>query len=208
MKNSYCTVYIVRHGQTEWNVKRLIQGQKNSQLTQLGIEQASAAALKLQDVVFDEVYSSDLDRASLTASIIAKEKKLAVKLTELLREKNYGEYEGRAYDVFQSELKEYTDEFDSLPQDKKWDFKFPTIETDGEVITRVIRFLREVAFANPGKSVLIVTHAGVIGNLLIHLGVWSYADQHSKKLNNAGFLKIESDGIDFFVKDADGIDIL
>ena len=208
MKDAYCTIYLVRHGQTDWNVKKLIQGQKNSQLTQLGIEQASAAAAKLQDVVFDQVYSSDLDRASLTASIIAKEKKLAIQLTELLREKNYGDYEGRAYDVFQSELKEYTDEFENLPPEKKWDYKFPTIETDGEVITRLLRFLREVSFANPGKKILIVTHGGIIGNLLIHLGVWSYADQHSRKLNNAGYLKIESDGIDFFVRDADGIDIL
>jgi broad specificity phosphatase PhoE len=106
------------------------------------------------------------------------------------------------------ELKEYTEEFDSLPNDKKWDYKFPSIETDGEVISRVLRFLREIAVGNPGKNVLIVTHAGVIGNLLIHLGVWNYQDQYSKKLNNAGYLKIESDGIDFFVKDADGIDIL
>lgn len=207
MNNPNCTIYLVRHGQTVWNVKKLIQGQKNSQLTKLGIEQADATAAKLQKIVFDGVYSSDLDRAHLTASIIAKERNLIVSMTKLLREKNYGRYEGRAYDVFQSELKEYSDEFDSLPHDKKWDYKFPTIETDGEVVSRVITFLREVAIGHPGKNVLIVTHAGVIGNLLIHLGVWDYSEQYKRKLNNAGFLKLESDGIDFFVKEADGIDI-
>ena len=205
--NSLCKIYIVRHGQTEWNVKRLIQGHKNSQLTKLGIEQAFAAAAKLQNIVFDEVYSSDLDRAHLTASIIAKEKQLVVKMTKLLREKSYGKYEGRGYDVFQSELKEYTDEFDKHPHDKKWSFKFPDIETDEEVVIRTLRFLREISIANPNKKVLVVTHAGVIGNLLIHLGVWDYPEQHTKKLANAGYLQLESDGIDFFVKEADGIDI-
>jgi probable phosphoglycerate mutase len=59
MKSVYCTIYLVRHGQTEWNVKRLIQGQKNSQLTKLGLEQAAATAAKLQDIIFDDVFEDE-----------------------------------------------------------------------------------------------------------------------------------------------------
>lgn len=205
--NQPCTIYLVRHGETEWNVKRLIQGHGDSPLTKLGIKQASNTAEKLKNVHFDQVFSSDLSRARDTAEIIAQERNLAIKMTEFLREKAFGDYEGREYDIFRTELKEYSENFAQLTSREKWNFKYPTIETDAEVIERLIRFLREVALAYHGRNVLVVSHAGIIGLLLIHLGVWDYSDQHTKKIGNASYLKLESDGIDFFVKEAEGIDI-
>lgn len=206
-RNQPCTIYLVRHGETEWNVKRLMQGHGDSSLTKNGIKQAKEAANKLKSVHFDEVFSSDLGRAHSTAKIIIQERKLAIKTTAFLREKNLGKYDGRDYEVFQGELKAYSEEFSKLPSQEKFKFKYPTMESDEEVITRLLRFLREVAIAYTGKMILVVTHAGVIGNLLIHLGAWDYTDQYKKLIGNAGFLKLESDGVDFFIKEAEGIDI-
>lgn len=207
MANKLCNIYLVRHGETDWNVKKLIQGHKDSKLTQNGYMQAINAAEKLKNIHFDEVFSSDLSRAHNTAKIITQERNLAIKMNQLLREKSYGNYEGREYGIFRAELKAYTDEFESLSDDKKWAFEYPTIETDEKVVERMLRFIREVSFAYRGKNILVVTHAGIIGLLLIHLGIWTYKDQYVKNIGNASFLRLESDGIDFFVKEADGIEL-
>lgn len=207
MKNKYCTFYVVRHGETEWNVKKLMQGHSNSPLTTNGIKQARETAKKMRNIHFDEVFSSDLERAKQTAEIIALEKKLAVKTTQLLREKNLGHYEGKKYTIFQTELKKYLEEFESLNEDSKKKYRYPTMESDEDVVTRFITFIREIAVAYPDKTVLLTTHAGVIGNFLIHLGLWTYKDQFKKKVKNGGFLKFKSDGIDFFMLESKGIEV-
>ena len=62
-------VYIIRHGETEWNLKGIHQGHKNSELTQKGKEQASCLGQRFKDsnLVFNSIYTSDLDRALETA---------------------------------------------------------------------------------------------------------------------------------------------
>ena len=207
MKNNYCTFYIIRHGETEWNVKNLMQGHSDSPLTTNGINQAKETAKKLTSIKFDEIFSSDLGRAKRTAEIIALEKKIAVKTTQLLREKNLGDYQGKKYSIFQTELKKYLNEFESLNDENKKKYRYPGMESDEDVVVRFIRFIREIAVAYPNKTVLISTHAGVIGNFLIHLGIWTYKDQYKKKISNGGYLKLKSDGVDFFLKEAEGIEV-
>ncbi|MBI2630816.1 histidine phosphatase family protein [Candidatus Nomurabacteria bacterium] len=56
---NYCTLYLVRHGETEWNVKKITQGQSESTLTENGIRQAEETAEKLKDIKFDAIFSSD-----------------------------------------------------------------------------------------------------------------------------------------------------
>lgn len=88
-KEKYCTFYIVRHGETLWNVKGLLQGIKDSALTPTGEKQARELAAELESVNFDVIFSSDLLRARRTAEIIALERKLAVKTSQLLRERQF-----------------------------------------------------------------------------------------------------------------------
>ncbi len=64
-------IYIIRHGQTELNSKRVLQGRSDYPLNEIGIQQAKEAAEKLQGITFDTVYSSPLIRALQTAKIIA-----------------------------------------------------------------------------------------------------------------------------------------
>lgn len=87
-------MYIVRHGETEWNVRKLLQGQKDSNLTEKGKEEAERLAKKFKDTPFDAIFSSDLLRAKRTAEILAVEHNLAIQTNKLLRERHFGRLEG------------------------------------------------------------------------------------------------------------------
>ena len=101
LKKNLCTIYIIRHGETEWNVKKIMQGQKNSLLTTKGIQQAKQAAKQLKQIKFAAIFSSDLLRAKRTAQIIALEHKLIVKTRKILRERYYGKFEGKKIITYQ-----------------------------------------------------------------------------------------------------------
>src|SRR3989344_5835107 len=91
------TFYIVRHGQTEWNTKGLLQGHGDSPLTYLGVKQAEQIRDELKSIHFDAIFSSDLLRAKRTAEIVALERKIAVKTTQALRERDFGHFEGKPF---------------------------------------------------------------------------------------------------------------
>lgn len=199
--NKLTTFYIVRHGQTESNVKDFIQGQTDSPLTQKGIDEIKRIAEKLKGVNFDYVFSSDLLRAKRTAEIIALEHKLAVKTNKLLRERKFGKFEGRPateYDELNKILRQLNDE-------ERYSYKKFGIESDEEIVERFTTFIREVAIANPGKKILIVTHGAMIRIFLIRLGEGNYNTLRAGTVKNGSFIKVVSDGTDFLVKEMSGI---
>jgi broad specificity phosphatase PhoE len=207
--NKLTTIYFVRHGQSEANVKQIVSGHMDTPLTLEGEEQAKLLGRKLQPIQFDAAFSSDLIRAKRTAELITLEKKLAVKTTEALREMNFGEMEGKKHiemtAVFDEWRKEYQKNKDTI-EELKIRRVAPTAENDEEIIGRVFTFLREIAVAYAGKTVLVVSHGGVIYNLLRHLGFNEY-HQHLK-VENTAFIKLESDGVEFFIKELSGVTIL
>jgi broad specificity phosphatase PhoE len=79
--NTMTTFYLVRHGETDWNKQRIIQGQEDIPLNETGIQQAENAAKLMKSIPFDLAYSSDLMRAKRTTEIIALEHNLAVEAT-------------------------------------------------------------------------------------------------------------------------------
>ena len=96
-------IFLCRHGETDWNEQRRLQGCRgNPPLNQLGVSQSRALARFLQDVPLDVVYSSPLERSRATADAIAtaqqsslKSETLAIVVDEDLKEMNFGQYEGR-----------------------------------------------------------------------------------------------------------------
>ena len=201
-----CTIYLVRHGQTNWNVKKIFQGHKNTSLNKVGESQAKKAANRFKKVKFDAVFSSDLLRCKRTAELIALEHRLAVKTHQALRERFYGKYEGKKVSIFLEELKDLLAEYENLPDKDKFDFPMPfNIETWGQVISRFITFLREVSIAYPGKKVLIVSHGGPIKYFLIKIGYASSKKLGWGAITNTSHVKLLSDGVDFFVKKTWGV---
>ena len=204
--NNYCTLYIARHGETEWNIEHRIQGRGDSPLTSKGIQQAKDLAQKLRHIHFDAVFSSDLTRAKRTAEVIALDKELAVITAQALRERAFGSFEGKTDSEFTQELQDLLDQRDQLVDEARFKFKLhPEIETDEEIVSRSLVYLREIAVSNTGKTVLIVTHGGIIRGLLIHLGFGTYAQLHHSAVGNAAYIKLASDGVDFFIKETFGI---
>lgn len=144
--------YVIRHAQTQWNEKGLLQGHSDSPLTKKGIEQAFEMKKNLKD--FDLVFSSDFGRAKSTAKIIANK----VKTTKLLRERNFAHLEGKPYDS------------------STLDQKHPDIESNEEALRRFKLFIKNAVHANPGKRSLVVTHGGIIRSLLSFLGQPNFID--------------------------------
>jgi broad specificity phosphatase PhoE len=207
MKN-FTTIYIVRHGETEGNVQGMIQGQKDSPLTMLGEEQATALGKELSLIHFDEVFASDLGRTTRTAELIVLERKLAVKTTKILRERTFGQHEGRDFNtVFQKELKTLLDQYLLLADTDKMKYKFSEDhESDDELVARFLTFLREVGVAYPDKTILAVTHGGMIRALLIHLGFGTYKQIPHTGIKNASYIVLKTDGVEFEIVDTKGIE--
>ena len=145
-------VYLVRHGETEWNKKGLIQGHSDIPLNEEGIEQARLLANRLKESSIHYVCSSDLQRARHTAEIIAGNKQLAVNTYTQLRERHFGQLEGKEYTLIQSKLKEGA--------------AFG-VESLQSMKSRGMSCLQSIVNEAEGEHVLIVSHGGLI-NSIIH----------------------------------------
>ncbi len=201
-----CTLYVVRHGQTVWNVERKLQGQQNSDLTDVGISQARELREELSHIHFDAVFSSDASRAKQTAEIITLNKQLAVETSHLLRERNFGAYEGKTYDEWATGLKDLIDQFQTLTDEQKKTFQYaPDIESDDQIASRFLTFVREIAVAYAGKTILVVSHGAIMRASLIHLGVGNYEQLQGGAIGNGGYFVLESDGVEFRVKELKNI---
>jgi len=205
-EKNYCTIYIVRHGQAQANVDKVVAGITDTPLTQEGAKQAQARAEDLTGVKFDAVFASDLARAKRTAEIIVMEKQLAVTTREILRERNFGEWEGRPEAEVHAESRHLLEELKQLSEMDKRAFKLSTgYESDVEISGRFITFLREIGVTFGGKTVLMVTHGSMMRALLIHLGFANYDELPPGAIANTGYFILESDGVDFKVIKTEGV---
>lgn len=87
-------LYVIRHGETKWNVERRLQGRSDVELNEYGIYLAKVTAEALKDVNFDVIYSSPLIRAYKTAEIIKGDRNINIITDDRLKEMSFGIYEG------------------------------------------------------------------------------------------------------------------
>jgi len=201
-----CQIYLIRHGQTQANTTGILQGQEDSPLTDEGIKEIKNRAKELKKINFSAFYSSDTLRAKRTAELIAAEHKLIVSTTELIRERHFGNYEGKHYTEYQKDFKELLTIRESLSKTDRMKFRLAdNIETDEDTITRLIRFIREVSLDHPNETIGVVSHGGVIRAFLIHLGWASYQTLPPGTIDNVAYVKLESDGIEFNVINTKGL---
>lgn len=197
-----CTFYIVRHGQTLWNVEGIIQGHMDSPLTPLGEQQARQLAADLAHVHFDAIFSSDLERARRTAEIIAQGRGVEVQTTVLLRERKFGHYEGRE----RESLFDNADIFSGMSDAERFQYTSSAeIESDEELVTRLLDFISEVAPRYPGKTVLAATHGGLMRAALIYLGYGTYANFSRVLIGNAAYVKLVADGSTLTIEETRGV---
>ena len=204
--DKYCTFYIVRHGETVWNTQGRMQGQKDSPLTENGLKQAKDVARKLRSIKFDAAFSSDLLRAKRTAEIIALEHELAVDTTQALRERKFGSVEGKTQEELRRDLKDMYETFLSMSPEERFSKKFvDDMESDDEIATRFVTYIREMAVAYAGKTVLLVCHGGLMRAFLIKIGYGTHDELPPRAVGNTSFFKLHSDGVEFNIIETDGI---
>src|SRR3989344_8168377 len=202
MKNTLTTFYLIRHGETEWNTKKLLQGHSDSPLTEEGKIKMLELAGKLAEIHFDHAFSSDLLRAKQTAEMLILNRQLAINTTRLLRERAYGQHEGRHRDEFRAKNKALIEQVGKLSRQEQMKFKYAEdIESDDEVVQRLLVFLREAAVAYEGKTILMVSHGGVLRCFLRHLG----SSLANKDIGNASYIKFTSDGVEFNIQETSGL---
>ena len=204
-EKTYCTIYLVRHGETIWNRQKLIQGHTDSRLTEEGERQAEELGKKFRNIVFAAAFSSDLIRAKRTAELITLEKKLAVQTTAALRERYFGWYEGVSWAGRGIKIRKLLKQIMDLTFKKFLNVSLvPDEETDESLMGRFITNIREIAVGYRDKNVLVVSHGGVMRKFLIRLGCFKETDW--LKIGNTAYVILSSDGVDFFVKDMSGIE--
>lgn len=154
--------WLVRHGQTDWNLEGRLQGHQDIPLNSTGQQQAQALAPRLEDVSFNAIYSSDLRRARQTAEILAERLGLPVHLDRRLREISHGDWEGLQLSFVQQQYRQQHQR--SL--DDEMDGRAPGGESMGEVAVRIRQAADEIAKAHPGGRVLLVSHGHALGTLI------------------------------------------
>lgn len=205
-KENYCTLVLVRHGETEWNVLDIQQGWMDSPLTKDGIAQAHKLRDTLGDQHFDVLYSSDLLRAHRTAEILNIDRQLAIQTSHAIRERSAGAYEGRPKSDYNTDLRTLIEKRGELSEEEWRTFKITDdTESEEEFSQRFMRLLREISVAHPGKRVLVVTHGGSIRTLLIHLGYASRKKIPKGSFGNCGYVTLHCDGVDFFIHEVVGL---
>lgn len=149
-------ISLVRHGQTDWNLAKRIQGSSDIPLNDTGRAQAEATGRALAGGRFDAIYASPLSRALDTARIIAGHVGLGEPETiAAVAERQYGEAEGLTGEQILARWP------DGAP--------VPGRESREQVVARALPALRELGEQHPGENVIVVSHGGVISSLVRHV---------------------------------------
>ncbi len=173
-------IYIVRHGETNWNLEGRYQGSIDVELNEKGRNQALEIKAKLKDVSFDEVISSPLKRAFETAEIISGSKDILTD-TRLIERKG-GELEGKLVaEVFK--MVKFND-----PEENRY-----KIENMRDFQNRVFDFCKYLEEISVNKNILVVTHAGVCIYMRCYFENGLVDEAYKQyRLNNCEFVKYES----------------
>ncbi len=148
----------IRHGETAWNVDTRIQGQLDIGLNAKGRWQAERAGAALAGDDIDMVYSSDLWRAYDTALSVAKPHGLTVHTDEALRERGFGEFEGKTFAEIEVAMPEKSLQW----RQRVPDFTPPGGESLLLLRERVMQCISSLAEKNVGKHIVVVSHGGVM----------------------------------------------
>lgn len=180
-------IFLVRHGQDTDNAAGILNGRRDTELTELGCEQAKKVAEKLRDNNVEIIYTSPLKRAYNTARIIATELRIdEVVADEHLIERDFGILTGKPV----SDISKYTDNI--LVTDRvNYFLEVEGAEDFSTLLERGERILQEIRKRHQGKNVLVVTH-GDIGKMIraaYHDWTWEQGLKTSY-FDNTGVLEL------------------
>lgn len=148
------TLYLIRHGETQWNALGKIQGTKDISLSEAGEWQAMQVAERLfRDRPFDCIYSSQLKRAYLTANVISKRLGLPHLTDTRLQERNYGILEGLTHNEIISSYPDFS---------FQKEMEIEGLETLADLTQKISTCLEDIAHQHPGKRIVVVSHGATL----------------------------------------------
>ena len=151
-------ILAIRHGETLWNVDSRIQGHLDIGLNDTGRRQAERLGMALKDEPIAAIYASDLSRAYDTALAVSRHTGVPVQAEPGLRERSFGDFEGRTFAEIETELPE---------QAQRWRQRDPTFTpAGGESLlmleARVLSVAARLAAQHPGEQIALFAHGGVM----------------------------------------------
>ncbi len=190
-------IYLVRHGETDWNLEMRIQGQTDIPLNASGMDQAKECAMFFRDNTFDYVYSSALKRAIKTAEIIA-DGKLPVKTYPELNERSFGTWETHLWSEIHQQNTGLREQWKLIGKH----YQPPQGESILEMATRVTRrFIEVVDQHSVNDSILIIAHGGPIKAMIGYaMGVDEYVAYNWLGIHNCGINVIDYESYDFKIE--------
>ena len=189
-------LYIVRHGETEWNVIKRFQGQLNTPLTEKGMEKLRKTGKKLENVLFDEVYTSELGRTVASAEIILNENngyknnKLELQKLAELNEVYFGVWQGLTYEeVFLKYPEEGNNYFYNVKNYKAENVEAEKLE---DALERFLKGINKILDSYESGNILVVTHGTVFEMFMNYVANDSIFDIDERTLMGNGDYKVFS----------------
>lgn len=180
-------LFLLRHGQSEWNILNRVQGQEDTNLTDEGMLQARKAADRLYSEDIDLIYSSDLKRAHETAKIVGERLDLDVNSIKELREIHFGIWQGKELkDIKMNHLEKY-----NLWRSEPHKFTLEEAESLLELQERMLKAVNSLIKDNPDKNILIVSHGTAIKTLILGLLDIDISKYNKLVIGNVGLSIIE-----------------
>jgi probable phosphoglycerate mutase len=192
-------IYITRHGETLWNRENRLQGWKDSELTEKGINNAIALRKRLEHTELNAIYSSPIGRTVKTAKLICSDRIIPVLLEDDIKEINFGEWEGKVQQEIEANSRQEFYDFWKAPH------LYNHLPHKGESLKslkeRVERAVTKIITENNDGNVLIVTHGVAIRALLscfmnIPFEKW----WEGPFIEGASLTLVQYDGQDFHVE--------
>jgi probable phosphoglycerate mutase len=192
-------ILLIRHGETDWNVEKRLQGHCDIALNAEGVRQAAALGHVLRDEPLDAIYSSDLQRARDTAQAIAAVRGMTLQTDPGLRERCFGAFEGLVH----SEISErYPADFLAWKRrdlDARYTEGERRAETLREFAARALASVARVASMDGHQRIAVVTHGGVLDTLYRHAYGLGYEHARNFDVLNGSINRLQWDGTRFHV---------
>ncbi len=157
-------LHIVRHGQTDWNAIRRVQGQRDSELNDIGRQQAADVRDQLQSMDFAAVFVSPLLRTRQTADILCAERNNELHYIDDLKEMGLGEWETHMWD----DVREAWPEQHAIFRETPHLFTMPSAESVQQVSERGQRAVAHIRSQVTEGDVLVVSHGVLIKSIILH----------------------------------------
>lgn len=174
-------LYLIRHGETDWNKERRIQGHSDVHLNAIGLEQADKLAAFLARERFSKIYTSDLKRAYDTAFRLSQATGSPLEALVRLRERSYGELEGLSYEEVRERM-QHAGEDETL-------LGFESIDA---IQDRAFSCLSELVQNHTEEAIAVISHGGYINSFLYRISNGQMGTGITR-LDNTGITKLAYD---------------